>query len=132
MHRPDVRHQVRYSHRAHSCDRWGDRQAGAIASLEDEAHFQQARSAVMRNRADLTSALIRLEFDVLPSSANFVFVRHPGHSGQALAAALKERAVLVRHFAAPRISDFLRITIGSESDLRRLTEALSEILAETC
>jgi histidinol-phosphate aminotransferase len=106
-------------------------QAGAIASLEDEAHFQQARSAVMRNRSDLTSALIRLGLDVLPSSANFVFARHLGHSGRALATALRERAVLVRHFAAPRISDFLRITIGSESDLGRLTEALSEILAET-
>jgi histidinol-phosphate aminotransferase len=106
-------------------------QAGAIASLADEAHFQQARSAVMRNRADLTCALNRLGLDVLPSSANFVFARHPRHSGQALAAALRERAVLVRHFAAPRISDFLRITIGSQSDLGRLTQALSEILAES-
>jgi histidinol-phosphate aminotransferase len=105
-------------------------QAGAIASLEDEAHFQEARSAVMRNRADLTSALIRLGLDVLPSSANFIFARHPGHSGQALAAALRERAVLVRHFAAPRTSEFLRITIGSQSDLGRLTESLSEILTE--
>jgi histidinol-phosphate aminotransferase len=105
-------------------------QAGAIASLEDEAHFQQARSAVIRNRAKLTSALIRLGLDVLPSSANFVFARHPGHSGQVLATALRERAVLVRHFAARRISDFIRITIGSESDLGRLTEALSGILAE--
>jgi histidinol-phosphate aminotransferase len=83
----------------------------------------------MRNRADLTSALIRLALDVLPSSANFVFARHPGHSGQALAAALRERAVLVRHFVTP-ISDFLRITIGSEADLGRLTEALSEILGD--
>jgi histidinol-phosphate aminotransferase len=106
-------------------------QAGAIASLEDEAYFQQARSAVMRNRADLTAALLRLGFDVLPSSANFVFARHPGRSGQTLAAALRERAVLVRHFAAPRISDFLRITVGAESNLGRLREALSDILAET-
>jgi histidinol-phosphate aminotransferase len=106
-------------------------QAGAIASLEDEAYFQQRRSEVMRNRADLAAALIQLGFEVLPSSANFVFARRPGHSGQILAAALRERAVLVRHFAAPRISDFLRITIGSESDLGRLTEALGEILAET-
>jgi histidinol-phosphate aminotransferase len=105
-------------------------QAGAIASLEDEAHFQRARSAVMRNRADLTSVLIGLGLDVLPSNANFVFARHPSYSGQALAAALRERAVLVRHFAAPRISDFLRITVGSESDLGRLTEALREILAD--
>ena len=66
-------------------------QAGAIASLEDEAYFQQARSAVMRNRADQSAALIRLGFDVLPSSANFVFARCPGYSGQTLAAALRER-----------------------------------------
>ena len=105
-------------------------QAGAIASLEDEAHFQYARSAVMRNRADLTSALIGLGLDVLPSSANFVFARHPSYAGKALAAALRERAVLIRHFTAPRISDFLRITIGSESDLGRLMEALSEIVAD--
>lgn len=106
-------------------------QAGAIASLEDEAYFQQTRAAVMRNRADLTAALIRLGFDVLPSSANFIFARHPNRSAQALAAALREHAVLVRHFAAPRISDFLRITIGTESDLARLTTALRVILAET-
>lgn len=42
-------------------------QAGAIASLEDEAHFQQARLAVMRNRVLLITALIRLGFDLLPS-----------------------------------------------------------------
>jgi histidinol-phosphate aminotransferase len=105
-------------------------QVGAIASLEDEAHFQQARAMVMRNRAELTHALIRLGFDVLPSSANFVFARHPRHSGQSLAAALRERAVLVRHFAAPRISDFLRITVGAESDLARLTQVLSEIVPD--
>ena len=104
-------------------------QAGAIASLEDEAHFQQSRSAVMRGRDDLSTALARLGFDVLPSHANFVFARHPGRSGQALAAALRERAILVRHFTAPRISDYLRITVGSESDLARLVEALRDILA---
>ncbi|MGE3149234.1 MAG: histidinol-phosphate transaminase [Pseudorhodoplanes sp.] len=104
-------------------------QAGALASLADEACFQQARAAVMRNRADLASALIRLGFDVLPSSANFVFARHPDHSGHALATALRERAVLVRHFSAPRIVDFLRITVGSEPEIGRLTEALNEIFS---
>src|SRR3546814_310077 len=51
-------------------------QAGAIASLEDEAFFQEARSAVMANRTRLTQMLARLDFEVLPSSANFVFDRH--------------------------------------------------------
>ncbi|XUM24034.1 histidinol-phosphate transaminase [Bradyrhizobium oligotrophicum S58] len=105
-------------------------QAGAIASIEDDTHFQQARSVIMKNRADLTAALLRLGFEVLPSRANFVFARHPDHSGQALAMALRQRAVLVRHFSAPRIADYLRITIGSETELARLTDALREVLAQ--
>jgi histidinol-phosphate aminotransferase len=105
-------------------------EAGAIAALQDEPYFQETRSVIMRNRASLTAALTDLGFAVLPSSANFVFVRHPDHSGRELAAALRERAVLVRHFSASLIADFLRITIGSVTELRRLTDALSEILAK--
>ena len=102
-------------------------QAGAIAAIRDEAYFQQTRSTIIENREALTAALTRLGFDVLPSRANFVFARHPSHTGQALTAALRERAVLVRHFAGPRTSDFIRITIGSEAELDRLTNALAEI-----
>ena len=65
----------------------------------------------------------------LPSSANFVFARHPTHAGATLAAALRERAVLVRRFEAPRIADFLRITVGAPDQIERLLSALAEILA---
>lgn len=105
-------------------------EAGAIAAIQDEAYFQATRSSTMCNRASLTADLTGLGFDVLPSGANFVFVRHPDHSGQELAAALRERAVLVRHFSGPRTSNFMRITIGSDVELRVLTDALSEILAK--
>lgn len=104
-------------------------QAGAIAAIQDEAYFQQMRSAIIGNRESLTATLIQLGFDVLPSSANFVFVRHPSHTGQVLSAALRKRAVLVRHFSGPRVSDFIRITIGSKAELDRLTGALAEFLA---
>jgi histidinol-phosphate aminotransferase len=103
-------------------------QAGAVAALADQTYFEQTRTAIIRNRDSLTAALVRLGFEVLPSSANFVFARHPTHAGQALAKALRERAVLVRHFSSPRTSDFLRITVGSEAELRRLTQALAEII----
>jgi histidinol-phosphate aminotransferase len=103
-------------------------QAGAIAAIQDEAYFRQTRSAIIANRERLDRALARLGFEVLPSSANFVFARHPNHTGQALAAALRERAVLVRHFSGPKVSDFIRITIGSEAELDRLTQALAEHL----
>jgi histidinol-phosphate aminotransferase len=104
-------------------------QAGAIASLEDEAYFQESRARVIEGRERLGGGLVRLGFDVLPSCANFVFARHRSHPGAALAAALRQRAVIVRHFSAPRISDYLRITVGTDAQIDRLLSALSEILA---
>lgn len=103
-------------------------QAGAIASVEDEAYFQDRTAAVIASRQRMTAELSRLGFEILPSAANFVFARHPDHAGAALAQALRERAVLVRHFAAPRISDHLRITVGTDAQIDRLIGALAEIL----
>jgi histidinol-phosphate aminotransferase len=103
-------------------------QAGAIASLDDEAYFLEARARVIESRDRLNRGLVRLGFDVLPSAANFVFARHPAQAGAALAAALRQRAVIVRHFSAPRIADYLRITVGTDAQIDRLLSALSEIL----
>jgi len=102
-------------------------QAGAIASLQDEAYFQQSRLRVIEGRERLRGGLVRLGFDVLPSSANFVFARHPAHQGAVLAAELRQRAVIVRHFSAARIADHLRITVGTDEQIDRLVSALSEI-----
>jgi histidinol-phosphate aminotransferase len=106
-------------------------QAGAIASLEDEAYFQQSRARVIEGRTRLDHGLLRLGFDVLPSAANFVFAQHPAHPGAALAAALRQQAVIVRHFSAPRISDYLRITVGTDAQIDRLLSALSDILGRS-
>jgi histidinol-phosphate aminotransferase len=103
-------------------------QAGAIASIGDEAYFRKALATVLAGRDRLTAGLGRLGFEVLPSSANFVFARHPDHGGKALAAALRERAVIVRHFDAPRTADYLRITVGADSQVERLLSALSEMI----
>jgi histidinol-phosphate aminotransferase len=103
-------------------------QAGAIASLEDEAYFQRTRIRVIQGRERLNRGLVQMGFGVLPSSANFVFARHPAHGGGELAAALRQRAVIVRHFSAPRIADYLRITVGTDEQIDRLLSALSDIL----
>lgn len=103
-------------------------QAGAIAAIEDEAWFEETRAKIIASRERLAADLTARGFEVLPSSANFVFARHPGHSDETLMTALRERAVLVRHFAKPRIGDFLRITIGTDQECARLIEALDEIV----
>jgi histidinol-phosphate aminotransferase len=103
-------------------------QAGAIAALEDETHFQRSLRIVIEERDRLTRGLTGLGFDVLPSAANFVFARHPARAGAELAAALRAQAVLVRHFAKPRISDYLRITVGTNTQTDLLLAALARCL----
>jgi len=103
-------------------------QAGATASLRDDAYFRETCARIVAGREAMTRELARLGFIVLPSSTNFVFARHPSRSGAELAAALRERAVLVRHFNKPRTAPWLRITVGSEDDTRRLVTALTAIL----
>ncbi|HEX4895353.1 MAG TPA: histidinol-phosphate transaminase [Solimonas sp.] len=105
-------------------------QAGALAALEDREHFEHARRAVIDSRERLAVTLGALGFEVLPSAANFLFVRHPQREAAALAAALRERRILVRHFGAPRIAQFLRISIGTEAQCETLVQALRELLRE--
>jgi histidinol-phosphate aminotransferase len=57
-----------------------------------------------------------------------VLARHPGHSGADLAARLRERGVLVRHFQKPRIADYLRITVGTEEQCERLIELAASLV----
>jgi len=102
--------------------------AGAVAAIDDDAWFQQTRAAVMDTREGLTLQLEDLGFDVLPSQANFVFARHPERDAAGLAAALRERAVLVRHFPQPRIAQYLRISVGTPQQCSALTGALADIL----
>lgn len=103
--------------------------AGAVASLEDEAYFEQTRRAVMTTRERLSADLREKGFEVLPSAANFVFVRHRQRPAAELAAALRERGIIVRHFGQPRIENYLRISIGTDGECTALTEALTAILA---
>jgi histidinol-phosphate aminotransferase len=104
-------------------------QAGAVAALDDGAYMEQTARAIIASRETLTAQMRTLGFEVLPSSANFIFARHPQHDGARLAAALRERAILVRHFDKPRIAPFLRISIGTDTECEALVRALGSILS---
>jgi histidinol-phosphate aminotransferase len=82
----------------------------------------------MKSREALVRDLAALGFEVLPSAANFIFARHPRRDAGELAAALRSRSIIVRHFRQPRIEQFLRITVGTDAQCRALTDALREIL----
>jgi len=102
--------------------------AGAVAAIEDEVWFESTRDKIVDTREGLSLQLEDLGFEVLPSQTNFVFARHPERDAAELAALLRERAVLVRHFKQPRIAQYLRISIGSREQCSMLVQRLQEIL----
>ena len=103
--------------------------ASAVASFNDNEYFQQTCERIINSRDRVMEQLQALGFEVLPSAANFVFVRHKDNQAEVLALALREQGLIVRHFKRPRIDQFLRITIGNEQQNTRLLDALKSIFA---
>ncbi|HKM15080.1 MAG TPA: histidinol-phosphate transaminase [Marinospirillum sp.] len=102
--------------------------AGAIAAVKDQDYFKATCNKIIASRENLTQQLTELGFDVLPSSANFIFARHSKYEGAWLAQQLREKALLVRHFSQPRITEFLRITLGTETQNKLLIQTLKSII----
>jgi histidinol-phosphate aminotransferase len=126
-HLVEALNRVKDSFNSYPLDRLA--QAGALASIEDHAYFESLCARVMASRARLASAMAELGFEVLPSTANFIFARHPSQGGAELAAALRERSIIVRHFRQPaRIAPFLRITVGTDAQIDALLAALKAIV----
>jgi len=118
--------RVKDSFNSYPLDRFA--QAGALASMEDHAYFESLCAKVVATRSRLVLEMEQLGFEVLPSAANFIFARHPAHDGAELAAALRERSIIVRHFKNPaRIAPFLRITIGTDAQCDALLVALKAL-----
>jgi len=119
--------RVKDSFNSYPLDRFA--QAGAVAAIEDEDYFRAMCGKVVATRRVLTADLHALGFEVLPSTANFVFARLPGRDGGDIAARLRERSIIVRHFRKPaRIVEFLRITVGTDEQCAGLVAALRDIV----
>lgn len=123
----DALHRVKDSFNSYPLDRFA--QAGAIAAMQDQAYFDETRLHVMKTREKLVADLQGLGFEVLPSGANFIFARHPSHDGESLTTKLRAQNIIIRHFKKPaKIAQFLRITIGTDSECQALIDALKTIL----
>lgn len=127
-HLIEALNRVKDSFNSYPLDRLA--QAGALASIEDRAYFESLCVRIMASRSRLAAGMAEMGFEVLPSAANFIFARHPSHGGAELAAALRERGIIVRHFKSPaRIAPFLRITVGTDAQIDALLAALKAIVA---
>jgi histidinol-phosphate aminotransferase len=103
-------------------------QVAAIAAYEDDAWFRTHCARVAATRERLNSALQALGFSVLPSAANFILARHETLAAGTLAAQLRAREIFVRHFNLPRVDEYLRITIGTDTECDVLISTLQRIV----
>ena len=107
-------------------------QAVALAAIKDQAWMRRNVEKVIRTRARLTSELTRRGWDVLPSESNFLFAQPPTKGDvQAEAArifnALRDRSIFVRYFPGKKTGSRLRITVGTDAQVRKLLSTLDEI-----
>jgi len=104
--------------------------AAGIGTLSDAAYTENNCKKIAENRAFTMDALKKMDFAMTDSKANFIFARHKTLKGGFLYQELKERGVLVRHFSQERISDYIRITVGSRDEMDAFLKTLSDILEE--
>ena len=101
----------------------------ARESVLDDEYFAECTAKIVRTRRAAAEGLAELGFELTDSDANFLFVRHPDMDGKRLQAELRARNIIVRRFDLPRISDHLRITVGTDEDMQTLVRACREILS---
>lgn len=104
--------------------------AMGVGTLKDDALIRERCATVADVREQTAEKLRAMGFVLTESKANFLFAKHPALDGGEVYRALRERGILVRHFDAPRIKDYNRITVGDSAQMQALVSALSEILAQ--
>ncbi len=121
--------RIKNSFNSYTIDRLA--MAGAIFAIEDEAYFQETRHKIIKTRETVAAKLEAMGFHVIPSKANFLFVSHHKKAALDLFNGLRDRGILVRYFNKPLIDEFLRITIGTESEMETFIGVIGELAGFT-
>ena len=112
-------HRIRDSYNVN-----GLAQIAASATLKNLSYYQRNFRRVTESRSRVAEALTGLGWTVLPSQTNFILARPPGPPARQWLEDLRRKKILVRWFASPNLESFLRITIGSESEMDTLLKTI--------
>ncbi|MCR5727661.1 MAG: histidinol-phosphate transaminase [Lachnospiraceae bacterium] len=99
-----------------------------VAAIDDEEYYKATIAKIVKTREKAKEELKKLGFKVLDSKTNFLFISHERVKALKLFADLKNRGIFVRHWEKPRIDNYLRVTVGTDAQMKKLYEALREIL----
>ena len=117
---------VKYSFNSYTMDRTTI--AAGVASMKDQAYFEECCNKIITTREWTKAELRKLGFSFQDSRSNFIFATHESCPAKELFAALREKHIYVRYFPKDRIDNHLRITIGTDEEMKKLVEFLTEYL----
>lgn len=116
----------------------------ALAAFKDQKTLRTTVRKVIATRMWFVAELEKRGWDVLKSEANFIFARPPAGRGakgrrnglltacdkaQHLFTALRERNIFIRYFKGPKTGDRVRISIGTDAQMKRVLREIDDILA---
>lgn len=97
-------------------------------AVRDEEYFRKTVDMIVNTRENTKRQLSELGFTFTESMSNFIFASHNTKPACEIFEELKKRKIYVRYWNKPRISNYLRITIGTDKEMESLVDALKEIL----
>mgnify|MGYP004689686273 FL=1 len=99
-----------------------------IEAVKDKKYFEETVEKIIRTRENTKKRLAELGFDFTDSKTNFIFATHKKYNAKDIFEYLKSKDIFVRYFDSPRIDNYLRITIGTDEEMDKLIEALTEFV----
>lgn len=100
----------------------------AEKALDSEDYYEKIIQRIKNSRNDFMEFLShKLSYELVPSETSFVFVKHKNISGKELYEKLKDKGVYVRVFGAPKIKDYVRVTMGTEKEMKIVKSAFDEL-----
>ncbi|MBV4418672.1 histidinol-phosphate transaminase [Clostridium tyrobutyricum] len=124
----DGLNRIKNSFNSYTVDRIANE--AAIEAIKDENYFKQCVDKVENTREWVIEELKELGFNIVPSKANFIFITHPICAAKLIFTNLRKKGVLVRYFDKDRIDNYLRVSIGSDEDMKFFIKKLKEIIDE--
>ena len=99
-----------------------------VEAVKDDEYFRSTCEKIVKSRERLKADLKELGFEFQDSKTNFIFAKHASVSAEYVFTELKKRNIYVRYWNKPRISEYLRITVGTDEECDTLVANLRDIL----
>jgi histidinol-phosphate aminotransferase len=100
-----------------------------VEAVKDDKYFKECLDKIIKTREDAKVRLTELGFEFPDSMTNFIFASHKERRAEEIYKAFRENRIFVRYFNLPRLDNYLRITIGTEEEMKRLFEFLEVFLS---